>query len=98
MEKEENPARVRFPEDQTTELIKKDNNVTIHATAAQQKTLSQFSVPLIVEVTSGSTLEARPQTNLQINFDVKNNNYLPIAVSFSGRPENCIITNIQPPQ
>lgn len=66
--------------------------------SAQQKTLTQLAVPIIVEVTSGTTLEARPGTTLSVSFDVINNVNLPITAQFSAKPDNLIITNVQPVQ
>lgn len=66
--------------------------------SSQQKNSKQALVPLIVEVASGSSLEARTGATNQIQFDVKNNLNLDVAVGYSARADGVIINNVQPPQ
>lgn len=65
-------------------------------TSGQQKSITPVTVPLIVELASGSSLEVRPGATTQLQFDVTNNMNLPTTATFTASGRGVDIQNIQP--
>ncbi|KAL0269542.1 UNVERIFIED_CONTAM: hypothetical protein PYX00_007242 [Menopon gallinae] len=90
--------RVRFPEKKSPEemLVEGMSDLSKSIQRQQQSTVEQF-VPMIVEVSSISSLIQTPGSGKKIYYDVKNNMPLSMPLRFViGPTENIRVLKIQP--